>query len=151
MTQISESQRRRETSLGFLIQLLARRIDSDMKQRLSDIGIDVKIFSNLMLLSEKDGINQRELGRLLEFPEYFTSRTVDVLVEKGFAERRADPNSRRSILVYLTPKGRKKAMELPTIISEVNARYMKSLTAEKQSLLIQLLHNVADIDHGDTD
>ncbi len=146
MTQISEAQRRRQSSFGFLMQLLARRIDQDMKLRLAEIGIDVKVFSNLMLLSEKDGITQRELGRLLEFPEYFTSRTVDVLVEKGFAERRPDPDSRRSILVYLTPKGRKKAKELPGIISQVNLSYLKPLELEERTQLIKLLHKVADID-----
>lgn len=151
MTQIFDRQRKRKSSFGFLIQLLARRIDRDMKQRLSEIGVDVKVFSNLMLLNEKDGITQRELGRLLEFPEYFTSRTVDVLVEQGFAERRPDPSSRRSVLIYLTSKGRKKAKELPAVVSEVNKKYLKTLSAEERNILIGLLHEVAELDRDGND
>ena len=148
MTQISAGQRKRETSLGFLIQVLARRMDGDMKQRLAEIDVDIKIFANLMLLNEKDGITQRELGRgMLEFPEYFTSRTVDALVDRGFAVRKPDPKSRRSILVCLTPKGRKKAGELPAIIAAVNQKYMTPLETKERETLIKLLHKVAGINH----
>ena len=121
---------------------------SDMKQQLSGIDVDVKMFANLMLLNERDGITQRELGRFLEFAEYFTSRAVDALVDKGFAERRPDPSSRRSILVFLTSKGRKKAKELPKIVGDVNANYLKSLTKQEQKQLIDLLQKIAGITHS---
>lgn len=144
MTQIHDPNRKRQPSFGFLVQRLARRLDRDMKQRLSEIGVDLKAFANLMLLSQKDGITQRELGRLLEFPEYFTSRAVDVLVEQGFAERRPDPSSRRSVLIYLTPKGKKKAQELPAIVDEVNAKYLKPLDAKDRKVLISLLQRLIE-------
>lgn len=146
MTQISDAQRRRQSSFGFLIQLLARRIDHDMKDQLAEIDVDVKVFSNLMLLNEKDGITQRELARLLEFPDYFTSRTVDMLVKHGFAERKPDPNSRRTVLVFLTDKGREKARELPKIISAVNGDYLQPLDADERKQLIKLLHKVAGME-----
>lgn len=146
MTQISKAQQERQSSMGFLIQLLARRIDGEMKQRLSEIGVDLKTFSNLMLLSERDGHTQRELGKMLEFPEYDTSRTVDALVESGFAERRPDPNSRRSVLVFLTEKGRKKAAELPGIISSLNVSLLKTLSDDERKQLIRLLQKLADLE-----
>lgn len=143
MTQIRDPLQIREASFGFLMQLVARRIDKDMKNSLNDIGVDVKVFSNLMMLSEKDGITQRELGRLLEFPEYFTSRTVDLLVKLGFAERRTDPSSRRTILVYLTEKGRQKAAELPPIIKQVNMDYLEPLSESERKQIIKLLIKVS--------
>jgi len=120
MTQIKNATDARENSFGFLIQTLAREIDAKMKLALKDVGVDVKVFANLLLLSEEDGINQRTLGEKLNFPEYFTSRNVDALVEAGYAERRPDPNSRRSFLIYLTDAGQKKASELPKIIWQMN-------------------------------
>lgn len=140
-----DAEKIRHSSFGFLLQLIARRIDKDMKDELAKLGIDRKVFSNLMMLSEKDGITQRELGRLLEFPEYFTSRTVDVLVEKGFAERRPDPESRRNILVYLTDAGREIAKNLPPIIGSVNESYLEGLTCNEREQLITLLQKVAKI------
>ena len=47
MTQISEGQRKRQSSFGFLMQLLARRIDRDMKDQLAEIDVDVKVLQIL--------------------------------------------------------------------------------------------------------
>ena len=143
MTRISEAQRSREGSFGFLIQTLARRIDATMKERLREHGVDVKVFANLMALAEEDGINQRQLGAKLDFPEYYTSRNVDALVEAGFAERRPDPNSRRTALVFLTEAGREKAADMPRVIRQVNELYLAEMTEDEQSQVIALLQKVA--------
>jgi len=113
-----------------------------MKSKLRDHDIDLKVFANLMALSQQDGINQREIGKRLDFPEYYTSRNVDALVEAGLAERRADPKSRRSFLVFLTVKGRRKAAELPKVIADVNDDYLGSLTDEERETAITLLQKV---------
>ena len=145
MTQSFDAECIRKSSFGFLMQLLARRINGDLKDRLADIDIDVKVFSNLMLLSEKDGITQRELGQMLEFPEYFMSRAVDVLVNEGYAERRPDPKSRRTILVFLTDKGREKARQLPAIIAGVNRDQLARLSPDERHQLVALLHKVTGV------
>lgn len=147
MTQISKAQKARESSFGFLIQTLGRRIDATMRDRLAEVGIDVKIFANLMLLSDTDGINQRQLGEKLDFPDYYTSRNVDALVDAGFAERRPDPSSRRSFLIFLTEEGKKKAATLPKIVKEVNDQYLRELSDHDRQNLIKTLQNVAGIDH----
>lgn len=139
MMQVQMAKHKRTESFGFLIQVLARRIDTTMKEELLKVGVDVKIFVNLMLLSEQDGINQRQLGEKLDFPEYYTSRNVDSLVKAGFVERRQDPNSRRTFLIYLTDKGREKAKLLPPIVKKVNDQYLKELTSDERKQLISLL------------
>jgi len=150
MSRITKGQHARQSSFGFIIQLLARRIDSVMKKRLGEIGVDTKIFANLMLLNERDGVTQTELGRLLEFPDYYTSRNVDALIEAGFAERQPDPNSRRNVLIFLTPKGREKAKELPKIINLVNTEFLQVFDKEEKKVIIKLLQKAALIpENGD--
>ena len=148
MAKISKGQKQRQSSFGFLMQVIARRIDAEMKEELAKIDVDVKIFANLMMLSDQDGISQRELGRMLEFPDYYTSRNVDAMIEAQLAERRPDPNSRRSVLIYLTDKGRKKAAELPRVIQAVNASFLEPLSATEKKTVIQLLHKVGGIPTG---
>ena len=148
MAQVSKEQRSRQGSFGFLLQVLSRRMDARMKERLAEIDVDLKIFANLRMLAERDGVTQVELGRLLEFPEYYTSRNVDTLVEAGLVERRPNPESRRSILVFLTEEGREKAQELPKIIAEVNAEFMTELSAKEKSEAIRLLQKIAGIPDG---
>lgn len=145
MTQIKSTKHIREGSFGFLIQTLARDIDTKMKLALQEVDVDIKIFANLMLLADEDGINQRSLGQKLNFPEYFTSRNVDALVEASFAERRPDPNSRRSFLIYLTEAGRKKASELPRIVKQVNDDVLADLSADERKQVIKLLQKTAGI------
>lgn len=145
MSKLSKTQRERQSSFGFLLQLLTRRMDKLMKQRLSEIDIDLKTFVSLRMLSDGDGIKQRELGRLLDFPEYQTSRNVDSLVKAGFVERRPDPNSRRSVLIFLTNKGREKVKQLPKIISSVNRDFLKALDEQERKQAVKLLQKVANI------
>ena len=148
MSQLSRTQRERQASFGFLLQLLARRMDNLMKQELAGSDIDMRIFANLRILSDRDGIKQRELGRLIEFPEYYTSRSVDALVKAGFVERRPDPNSRRSVLIFLTDKGREKTQQLPELVAKVNEEFLDVLDDEEKQQLIQLLQKVAKIPKG---
>lgn len=139
MTQISKAQSTREGSFGFLIQSLSRTLDEKMKIELAKVGVNVKLFAALMLLSEEDGINQRKVGERLNFPEYFTSRNIDALVEAGFAERRPDPKSRRAFLVYLTDAGHAKAAELPPIVRRVNDDILTSLSNAERVQVVELL------------
>ncbi len=75
-------------------------------------------------------------------------RNVDALIEAGLAKGEPDPTSRRSVLIYLTPNGKKKASELPKIIGAVNTRFLSPLSAEEKKDVIALLHKVADIPEG---
>lgn len=145
LTQISDDKKTGPNSFGFLVQTLARRLDGRMRDELKELDIDLKIFANLMFLSQKDGVNQREIGNRLNFPEYYTSRNVDALVNLGFAERRPDPNSRRSFLIYLTPLGREKAKLLPPVIERVNNEILVDLSKDDRKHVIQLLQRVAGV------
>jgi len=145
MTQTSKIQAIREGSFGFLVQSIARALDGKMKSELKKVGVDGKLFANLRMLAEEDGINQRMLGKRLNFPEYFTSRNVDALVEAGFAERRPDPDSRRSFLIFLTETGREKAECLPPVIKRVNDEVLANLNASEQIQVVDLLQKAAGV------
>ena len=146
MTLVNRAREAREGSFGFLIQTLARRLDATMKDRLQECGVDIKIFANLMVLSEQDGINQRQLGEKLDFPEYYTSRNVDAAVKAGLVERRPDPNSRRSFLVFLTQAGRDKAAQLPKIIKKTNDDFLAPLSPDERRDVVRLLQKAAGIE-----
>lgn len=142
LMKLAEQPGMRTASLGFLIQIMARRIEERMKLLLQEHDIDIKVFPNLITLRDNEGLSQRELGRHLDFPEYATSRHVDALVRDGFAERRPDPNSRRAVKIFLTDLGRQKADLLPSIIRASNKDLLEGLSAEEVELLIPLLQKL---------
>lgn len=116
-----------------------------MVNQLNEIGLDLKMFVSLAFLNEKDGITQRELGKLIDFPDYTTSRNVDVLENAGLVERRKDPSSRRSHLIFLTKAGRKKASQLHLILEDNNKEILKKLSKKENEQLIKLLQKAAGI------
>ncbi|UZD90308.1 MarR family winged helix-turn-helix transcriptional regulator [Cognatishimia activa] len=142
LMKLSKQPGMRKASLGFLIQIMARRIEDGMKSLLNEHEIDIKNFPNLITLRDHDGLSQRELGRYMDFPEYSTSRHVDSLVRDGYAERRPDPNSRRAVKVHLTKIGREKADLLPGIIRESNRNVLKGLEPEEAEQLLILLQKL---------
>ena len=142
MARLSKGQQECQSSFGHLLQVLARRMNKLMRQRLAEIDIDLKTFASLRMLAGRDGINQRELSKLLEFPGYHTSRSVDALVEHGFVERRPAPNSRRSILIFLPPQGHEKIKQLPDIIDSVNHEFLAHLNEAEKRTTIDLLRKI---------
>lgn len=142
MAQIPDHRRTREQSFGFLIQTIARRLDAEMKKELAEIDLDLKLFANLMVLAEQDGINQSEIGKRLNFPEYYTSRAVDALVQAGYVERQPDPHSRRTNRIFLTEEGRTKANLLPAIVQRVNDKFLANLDDEERETVMGLLRKM---------
>ncbi|MBL4812866.1 MAG: MarR family transcriptional regulator [Rhodobacteraceae bacterium] len=126
-------------SFGYLINRLARKTSGQMKANLEPTDISIKLFPCLMIIARAEGSNQRQLGKGLGFPEYSTSRAIDALVTAGFAERRADPKSRRNMLIYLTPEGRKKAASLPAIVQQTNGQMLEKLSLAEREQLMTLL------------
>lgn len=52
-------------------------------------------------------ISLKDLADILSLDTSTTSRTVDTLVKKSYAQRNNDPNDRRSIQIKLTDSGQK--------------------------------------------
>ncbi|MAR37497.1 MAG: hypothetical protein CL715_04075 [Chloroflexi bacterium] len=145
MTKETDFTTERDSSFGYLVEQVVRKFEDNAKFELSAIGLNYKFYLPLLALLVEDGVNQRQLGLKLNFPEYFTSRNIDAMVKAGFAERRPDPNSRRSVLVFLTKAGRAKAECLPGLARRLNEEVLAELTKDEQQKVVKLLKKVAGI------
>lgn len=149
MAQVQWPTGTRTESFGFLLQSLARRMDTIVKARLHDIGVEFRFFPSLMMLLAKDGQSQRELGGRFGLPEYQTSRNIDAMEQHGLVERRPCPESRRTTLVYLTKEGREVAESLPPHIVALNAEFLSPLTSDERVMAIELLQKLLVADAAD--
>lgn len=142
----------RENSFGWLVKMLSQKIDRLMADELQSIGLNLGLFTTLMMLSEKEGINQTQLGNAVGVPGYATTRTLDTLEERELVKRCPDPNSRRAYLIYLTDKGRALTKKLPPLVQRVNLHFLTMLEEEERHQLIETLKKVlhfADSTHDD--
>ncbi len=132
----------REQSPGDLVILAARLYSRALLARISHSGVTRGQWPFLVVLWEEDGISQRELSERRGIREATTVRALDRMEKDGLVERVRDPNDRRRIQVFLTPRGRALRDELIPFALEVNDLSLASLNAEEQSRFMRHLKTV---------
>ena len=124
----------RQTSVGRMLNLLSRRLNNEMSERLNELGLTMNGFFVLMHLLEAEGLTQSGLGKKIALPPYGMTRLIDSLQEKGLVERREDPNSRRNHHIYLTDAGHAIGPKVFALVQGVNEWLLDGLEpAEKQT------------------
>ena len=88
-------------SLGFLLNDMSRIMRKRFDRRARDLGLTRAQWRVLTRLRMRQGINQTTLADWLEVEPITLARHIDRLEEKGWVERRSDPNDRRAWLLYL--------------------------------------------------
>lgn len=74
----------------------------------------------LVHLVRENGLRQSELAERLEVATVTTSKLIDRLEARGYVERRADPEDRRSNRVYATPQAKAIVKIMTRTIYEVD-------------------------------
>ncbi|MEM1431667.1 MAG: MarR family winged helix-turn-helix transcriptional regulator [Pseudomonadota bacterium] len=129
----------RRTSVGWMIQRLARRLDDEMSRRLSAHGLSIQSFAVLMTVLERGPLTQTEIGQHFGMPAYAISRALDALSEAGVVKRQPHPTSRRAHSVEATARAEALAPILHGIVAEVNAALMAGLPPEDRAALCRIL------------
>ena len=75
----------------------------------------------------RDGATATELGRRLGVSKQAAGKTVDRLVELGYAERSADAADARRKLVRLTPRGYDVLARSATVFEQLRAEWAEQL------------------------
>lgn len=111
----------RESSIGWMIQRLARRLDDVMNARLAEHGLTLPQFAVMMTVLEHGSLTQAAIGRHFAMPAYAISRAIDALVQAGLIVREEHPESRRAHQIRATDAGLALAPDLFGIVKRVNA------------------------------
>jgi DNA-binding MarR family transcriptional regulator len=88
-------------------------------------------------------LSQQALAGRLRLQKSTVSRLVDELERDGTAERQPHPSDRRSVLIGLTPAGRRKAERLRDAQTELFARLLADTSADERRQLVDLLDRLA--------
>lgn len=87
-------------------------------------------------------ISMGELSRDLEVPLSTATRTMDWLVNNGYARRLDDPKDRRIVRVELTELGKETYQTISTFMLERVEQAMSQLASAERDILISLLNKV---------
>lgn len=129
---------------GYYIDRTAKAIKSDLSARFKAVGVDLTPEQWIILnkLSKQDGQTQVELGDSTYKDAATTSRIIDLLCKKGFAERQPHDKDRRKFRIWLTDQGKatiKKAY--PVVLESRNAGW-GDLSKEDYDHLIRIINTV---------
>jgi DNA-binding MarR family transcriptional regulator len=120
------------------------RIRKMLDETLDEQGLTNGDWKVLMSLSWADGTRRSagELARRAELTSGTMTARLDQLEGEGFVRRLRDPKDRRSVLVELTAKGRKKVAEAMGVQAEKEKLLAAALSTKEMEELNALLRKV---------
>jgi DNA-binding MarR family transcriptional regulator len=140
---------RRETSLGYQVNLLARLFERALRERISRHGVVPGQFPALLCLYEQDALTQAEIGSLVQIEQPTIAKTLQRMERDGLIRRAPDPDDRRRVRIHLTPRARALEPTLAAAAREINARAVDGLApAEQQDLIDTITHVIANLGGG---
>ncbi len=144
MVRIAAEKDSRSDLSGFVLERTARRMKQFVQERLSsaNTGITVDQWVVLQELNRQEGLSQLEIAKATYKDAPTMTRIIDLLCEKGFTRRLADPADRRRFSIQLTAAGREKIAEVLPIIQSVRREAWSALSEEEIADLSRMLDAV---------
>ena len=117
-------------SYSFLLDRTARRVKQFAQRRFKELGFNITVDQWIVLkhLYENKEMKQNELAEFLFKDNPTLTRIVDLLCDKGLTARKVHPDDRRSFIVGLTAKGRKKVQQLNPKIKDIRLKAWDGLS-----------------------
>jgi DNA-binding MarR family transcriptional regulator len=127
------------TDQAYLLGRLGREARRQFTQVLSAWELHPSHYGILLLLEAIGQASQQHLAQTLTIDRANMVTLLDVLEERGFIERQADPLDRRRHVVKLTASGQGVLQQIRQARAKVDAAFFAGLDNEEQETLHRLL------------
>ncbi|MGX4585703.1 MarR family winged helix-turn-helix transcriptional regulator [Paenibacillus chitinolyticus] len=138
-----------EKYIGVNVQRAALKLNNYYQKVVNPFDITVDQWEILIVLWEREGITQKELAERLHKDQTNVARMLFKLEKKGFIYRVVHETDRRSLRVYLTPKGHEIKDEILAPSMEAYKNTIKGLSEEEvetfRRVLTVMYNNVKDL------
>ncbi|MDX2155542.1 MAG: MarR family transcriptional regulator [Hyphomicrobiaceae bacterium] len=143
-----------EGHFGWLATDVARLMRTVFDRRVKALGITRPQWLALVRLDRRPGASQSELADMMEIERAPAGKIVDRLEERGWIERRPDPDDRRINRIFLTELGERVHAAIQPIGRATVSDALVDLSASEIARLTELLSRVktrlADLAEADT-
>lgn len=130
-----------------------RRIQAYYQQCLAPFGLTVSQFFVLGALYDRDGVSFSELSERVAVDASTLTGIIDRMERNGFVERRPDPEDRRVVRIFLTPKAKEVATQVMPFADRLDANIRKLFPREQMEVfeaVLAKLAEVPDLGEGET-
>lgn len=135
-----------EKWLPFLLAKSHQTSFSLMKSAVEPFGLTPPQFATLAFLWKRDGINQQQLGCLMNVDRTTIGGIVERLEKLDYVKRGIDAEDRRSWVVYVTDRGKSLEKEIAGNLQGVINTIDSRISAEEQAQLIVILEKLRGTD-----
>jgi len=112
------------------------------RERLVPYGLTPTQFFLLTALYEEDGLLISVLARKVALDRATLTGLLDRLKRDGLTERRADPEDRRAIRIYLTAKAEGLREELTELYHDNNGMFLSLLSQEEKDVFERVVNKL---------
>lgn len=132
-----------EGIVGYLVRDLHRAFSRALQQRIASHGVSMGQWFFLRALWDEDGLTQRELSQRVGMMEPTTVTALNSMERRGLVERVRNPNDRRKVNIYLTPKGRSLRDVLLPCTEQVSVQALRGVSEEDLAITFAVLRRMA--------
>ena len=129
-------------SVGKYISRIYRRLNILLAHGFKDLDIGQGQYLFLINLYEQEGINQKELGKLLNIDRANTTRAIKKLEEVGYVESIIDPIDKRNKQLYLTQEGHSIIPTIRDYLLSTRLIMLDGFTEQESNQLFYLLEKI---------
>jgi DNA-binding MarR family transcriptional regulator len=136
---------KREDTIDHHIKSTWHAISRMYNQQAGKIGITMTIGFVLLNISSKEGTPATKIAPLMGLESRSLTRVLKSMEEKGLIYRKADPNDRRSVHIFLTKEGkRKKEISRSTVLA-FNEAVNQEIPEHKLKIFFEVIQNINHI------
>lgn len=140
----SQPQLRRNSSLGYQINHLARLLERELRVRIAPHGVVPGQFAPLLALYEEDELTQRELCARVRIDPSTMAHTLKRMERDGLIRRRPDPADGRRSVVTLSDHARALEPALTRAAIEGNSLATSDMAPDAVASLLTQIANVIE-------
>jgi DNA-binding MarR family transcriptional regulator len=128
---------------GYLLARLGEASRRRFHRALEPEGLHPRHFGVMTMVAAHPGMSQQQLHEKTAIDPSSMVAVIDELEARGLAERRPDPNDRRTRMIFLTTQGQETLERVRGLAAQLQREFFGALTAEELGTLHALLRRLA--------
>ena len=134
-----------QETIDYHLKVTWQTIANRYNQIASGFGITQSVGYLLINIDEVEGTTVSEVAALLGLKSTSLSRTLNNLENDGLIYREVQKDDKRSVKVYLTPKGKEKRHDARVVVRKFNDYLTENLEENEMEVLVKALKKITSL------
>jgi DNA-binding MarR family transcriptional regulator len=127
---------------------VARKMAKITRKKLASYGLATTQFFLPTTLYEEDSVPISVLAQKVALDKATLTGLLDRWERDDLIKRKADPDDRRAIRIFLTPKAKSMRVELTEFYHQNNGMFLSILTSEEREVFERVVDKLENADFG---